>query len=146
MMGGYLLSVITLAILLDFLELFSAERYKGLTRAAMSLILVMAILSPLPALVEKMRGELDFSEMEEFVGEDIRLTSFTEGIAEYIALEFDLSRDDIAVETVGFDPVEMRAERILITLSGKAAFADYKRVESEIDQLGLGEAEVKIEI
>ena len=47
-MGEYLLSIITLAIIFDVLELFSAERYKGLTRAAMSLILVMAILSPLP--------------------------------------------------------------------------------------------------
>lgn len=145
-MGGYLLSVITLAILLDILEHFSAEKYKGLTRAAMSLILVMAILSPLPTLVEKMRGELDFSEMEESMGEDIRLTAFTEGIAEYIAFEFELSRDEIAVEAIGFDPKGMRAEKILITLSGKAALANYKRVEGEINQLGLGEAEVKIEI
>lgn len=145
-MGKYLLSVITLAVLLDILELSSAERYRGLTRAAMSLILVMAILTPLPSLVEKMRGELDFTEIEESVGEDIRLSAFTEGIAEYIALEFDLSCDDISVEAIGFDSEKMRAEKILITLSGKAALANYKVVEAAIDQLGLGEAEVKIEI
>ena len=144
-MGEYLLSIITLAIIFDVLELFSAERYKGLTRAAMSLILVMAILSPLPSLVEKIWGELDFSEIEGS-GEDIRLSAFGEGVREYISSEFDLDSDEVAVEIVGFDKEEMKCEKILITLSGRAALADYKRVERLIDELGLGEAEVKIEI
>jgi hypothetical protein len=144
-MGEYLLSIITLAIIFDVLELFSAERYKGLTRAAMSLILVMAILSPLPSLVEKIGGELDFSEIEGS-GEDIRLSAFGDGIREYISSEFDLDSDEVAVEIVGFDKEEMKCEKILITLSGRAALADYKRVERLIDELGLGEAEVKIEI
>ena len=144
-MGEYLLSIITLAIIFDVLELFSAERYKGLTRAAMSLILVMAILSPLPSLVEKIGGELEFSEIEGS-GEDIRLSAFGEGIREYISSEFDLDSDEVAVEIVGFDKEEMKCEKILITLSGRAALADYKRVERLIDELGLGEAEVKIEI
>ena len=144
-MGEYLLSIITLAIIFDVLELFSAERYKGLTRAAMSLILVMAIISPLPSLVEKIGGELDFSEIEGS-GEDIRLSAFGDGIREYISSEFDLDSDEVAVEIVGFDKEEMKCEKILITLSGRAALADYKRVERLIDELGLGEAEVKIEI
>lgn len=144
-MGEYLLSIITLAIIFDVLELFSAERYKGLTRAAMSLILVMAILSPLPSLVEKIGGELDFSEIEGS-GEDIRLSAFAEGVREYISSEFNLDSDEVAVEIVGFDQEEMKCEKILITLSGRAALADYKRVERLIDELGLGEAEVKIEI
>ncbi len=145
-MGKYLLSVITLAILLDILELFSAERYKGLTRSAMSLILVMAILSPLPSLVEKMKGELDFSGIEESGGEDIRLLAFGEGIREYISSELDLNPDEVAIEIIGFDKEEMRCEKILITLSGRAALTDYKRAEKLVDGLGLGEAEVKIEI
>lgn len=144
-MGEYLLSIITLAIIFDVLELFSAERYKGLTRAAMSLILVMAIISPLPSLVEKIGGDLDFSEIEGS-GEDIRLSAFGDGIREYISSEFDLDSDEVAVEIVGFDKEEMKCEKILITLSGRAALADYKRVERLIDELGLGEAEVKIEI
>ena len=144
-MGEYLLSIITLAIIFDGLELFSAERYKGLTRAAMSLILVMAILSPLPSLVEKIEGDIDFSEIEGS-GEDIRLSAFGDGIREYISSEFDLDSDEVAVEIVGFDKEEMKCEKILITLSGRAALADYKRVERLIDELGLGEAEVKIEI
>jgi hypothetical protein len=145
-MGQYLLSVITLAMLLDVLELLSAERYKGLTRAAMSLILVMAILTPLPSLVKKMKGELDFSGIEESGGEDIRLSAFAEGVRGYISSELDLDPNEVAVEIIGFDKEERRCEKILITLSGKAALADYKRVERLIDGLGLGEAEVKIEI
>lgn len=144
-MGEYLLSIITLAIVFDILELFSAERYKGLTRAAMSLILVMAILSPLPSLIDRIGGELDFTEAEGS-GEDIRLSAFGEGIREYISSEFDLDAEEVLVEIVGFDGEEMRCEKILITLSGRAALADYKRVERLIDGLGLGDAEVKIEI
>lgn len=144
-MGEYLLSIITLAIVFDILELFSAERYKGLTRAAMSLILVMAILSPLPSLIDRIGGELDFTEIEGS-GEDIRLSAFGEGIREYISSEFDLDAEEVLVEIVGFDSEEMRCEKILITLSGRAALADYKRVERLIDGLGLGDAEVKIEI
>lgn len=144
-MGEYLLSIITLAIVFDILELFSAERYKGLTRAAMSLILVMAILSPLPSLIDRIGGELDFTETEGS-GEDIRLSAFGEGIREYISSEFDLDAEEVLVEIVGFDSEEMRCEKILITLSGRAALADYKRVERLIDGLGLGDAEVKIEI
>ena len=79
MMGEYLLSITTLAIFFDLLELLSAERYKALTRAAVSLILIMAIITPLPSLIGNIRGELDFSVGDAMEGEDIRLVSFEVG-------------------------------------------------------------------
>ena len=39
MMGEYLLSLISLAIVFDVLEYLSAEKYKGITRAALGLLL-----------------------------------------------------------------------------------------------------------
>ena len=145
-MGEYLLSITTLAIFFDLLELLSAERYKALTRAAVSLILIMAIITPLPSLIGNIRGELDFSVGDAMEGEDIRLVSFEVGISRYIASEFDLSAEEVLVEAINFDPEEMRAEKILITLTGRAALANYKNIEKTVSRLELGVAEVKIEI
>ena len=146
MMGEYLLSITTLAIFFDLLELLSAERYKALTRAAVSLSLIMAIITPLPSLIGNIRGELDFSVGDAMEGEDIRLVSFEVGISRYIASEFDLSAEEVLVEAINFDPEEMRAEKILITLTGRAALANYKNIEKTVSRLELGVAEVKIEI
>ena len=145
-MGQYLSSVTILAIILDLLEALSAERYKTLTRAAVSIILVIAIITPLPALMGKIRGELDFSLDDSIGGEDIRLASFEEGVARYIASEFNLAREDVEVEAIKFSPTEMKAEKILIILSGKAVTANYKKIERDVGQLGIGEVEVKVEI
>lgn len=145
-MGRYIFTIIALAVIFDISELISADRYKGLTRAGVSLLLVLAILTPLPGVIDEMRGALDFSDLESSEGADIRYDAFVSGLREYISSEFDLSREDVEVEAIGFSEVDMRAEKILVTLSGKAALANYKRIESVIDQMGLGEAEVKIEI
>ena len=145
-MGKYLLSITALAVALDLLEVLSAEKYKAITRGAVSVILTVAIITPIPSLVEEIKREPDFSYVEKNEGEDICLASFEEGIARYIAAEFNLSRECISVEAVGFDVQTMRAERILITLSGSAAMANYKRIEKTVSELNLGEAVVKIEI
>ena len=144
-MGEYLLSVIALAVVLDLVEMLCADKFKGITKSAISVILIMAICSPLPTLFDRFRGEVDFSQISG-EGEDIRLMAFEEGIAVYVADEFDLSVDEISVEAVGFDAGEMRAEKILITLFGRSATANYKMIEKAVDRLELGEAEVKIEI
>lgn len=145
-MGRYIFTVIALAVIFDIAEMISADRYKGLTRAGMSLLLVMAIVTPLPGLISDMKGEMDFSDIGDFGDADIRYAAFVSGLEEYISSEFDLPREDVTVEAIGFSEDDMRAEKILITLSGKAALANYKKVESSINQLELGEAEVKIEI
>ena len=145
-MGEYLWSITTLAISFDLLEIMAAERYKALTRAAVSLILIMAIITPLPSLIGKIQGDLDFSTGDSIEGEDIRLASFEEGIAGYIASEFDLLREEVEVEAINFNSNVMKAEKILITLTGRAVLANYKSIEKAVNQLGLGVAEVKIEI
>ena len=145
-MEKYILSITVLAVALDLLEFIAADRYKALTKAAVGVILVMAIITPLPALIEKMQEDLDFSEVGDREGEDIRLSAFEEGIAQYVSQEFGLAREDVSVEAEGFDSDNMKAEKILITLTGSAITANYKKIIATTNALGLGEAEVKIEI
>lgn len=145
-MGKYLLSITVLAVALDLIEFVSADRYKALTKACVGIILVMAIITPLPALIEKMQEDLDFSEIGDMQAEDIRISAFEDGIAQYISESFGLSRECVSVEAEGFNSDDMKAEKILITLTGSAVAANYKKIESVVNGLGLGEAEVKIEI
>ena len=145
-MEKYLLSITVLAVALDLIEFIAADRYKTLTRACVGIILVMAIITPLPALIEKMQGDLDFSGVQHTQAEDIRLSAFEEGVAQYISGEFNLARENVSVETEGFNSSDMRAEKILITLTGSAIIANYKKIESAVNSLGVGRAEVKIEI
>lgn len=72
--------------------------------------------------------------------------AFAEGISRAIAEKFNLNTEDIRVKLSGFDSETMRAEKIKVTLSGVAAFSDYKAVDSYIDGLNLGECDVEIEI
>ena len=145
-MGKYLLSITVLAVALDLIEFVSADRYKALTKACVGIILVMAMITPLPALIEKMQEDLDFSEIGDMQAEDIRISAFEDGIAQYISESFGLSRECVSVEAEGFNSDDMKAEKILITLTGSAVAANYKKIESVVNGLGLGKAEVKIEI
>lgn len=145
-MGKYILSITVLAVALDLLEFIATDRYKALTKAIVGVILVMAIITPLPALIEKMQEDLDFSEIGDAQTDDIRLSAFEEGVAQYVSSEFGLAREDVSVEAEGFDPDNMKAEKILITLTGGAITANYKKITAATNALGLGEAEVKIEI
>lgn len=145
-MKEYLYLIIILAAVLDLLSHFSAERFKDISTAALGLILTLAILLPLPGLYKKISGEIKFSTPEISQGEDICLAAFEEGIVQYVSDRWELEREDLEVETIGFSREEMRAEKIIISLHGKAALSDYKRIEKELSELGLGEVEVKIEI
>lgn len=145
-MKEYLLFIIVLAAVLDLLLHFSNEKFKDISQGALGLILILAILLPLPGIYKKISGELQFSSPEIFEGDDICLSAFEEGIAQYLTDRWGLKREDVEVEAVGFLREEMRAEKILISLHGKAALSDYKRIEKELSELGLGEVEVKIEI
>ncbi len=145
-MKEYLLLIIVLAAVLDLLLHFSNEKFKDISQGALGLILILAILLPLPGIYKKISGELQFSSPEISEGDDICLSAFEEGIAQYLSDRWGLKREDVEVEAVGFLREEMRAEKILISLHGKAALSDYKRIEKELSELGLGEVEVKIEI
>ena len=145
-MKEYLLLIIVLAAVLDLLLHFSNEKFKDISQVALGLILILAILLPLPGIYKKISGELQFSSPEISEGDDICLSAFEEGLAQYLSDRWGLKREDVEVEAVGFLREEMRAEKILISLHGKAALSDYKRIEKELSELGLGEVEVKIEI
>ena len=70
---------------------------------------------------------------------------FCIGIERHLDEELQIDGDDVAVRTEGFDIRKMKAEKIIIVLSGDGAYADYRAVRALINASGLGECEVKLE-
>ena len=145
-MKEYLLLTIAIATALDLLIYFSDERFKDISKGALGLILCLSILAPLPGIYKKISGELVLSVPETLEGEDVCLSAFEEGVSRYISEKWELKAEDVQVEAISFSREEMKAEKILVTLSRRAVFVDYKRMEKELSGLGIGEVEVKIEI
>ena len=74
--------------------------------------------------------------------------AFEEGLAEYVSLKYDVDQGDVLVKADGFDMEKLRAERIYVTLAGKAVLIDYKSLEDEIGKQFTfsGECEVSISL
>lgn len=119
---------------------------------AVGIITLSVILTPVADLVisydpedflDSLRGDVPEGELgTEGVIED----AFAEGIIRAIAEKFSLDKSHLRVRLVDFDSNTMRAEKIVITLSGAAALADYKAVEKYVNSLDLGVCNVQIEI
>ena len=72
--------------------------------------------------------------------------AFSRGVASAVADEFSLDEKNLRVELYGFDFENMKAERIRVILSGRAALADYKGIEKYVNGLDIGVCECEIEI
>ncbi len=148
-MKSYLFDLFILSLVFGLLLQLSPEGYKKIISSALCLILATSLLSPLSSLI----GDLDKIEPPEFSEEEgegayieVARSAFEEGVRSFLSSEFSVSRDCIEVEAVGFDFSTMTAERLIVTLTGRAAFLDTKKVKARLEQHSVGVVEVKIEI
>lgn len=121
-------------------------------RLAVGIIILCVILAPLVESISHFDpdgwlSEIDIPEN----GEGTELggvieDAFADGIAKAVAEKFSLDSEDIRVRLYDFDQTSLRAEKIRIILSGRAALADYKAIEKYIDGMEIGECDVEIEI
>lgn len=116
---------------------------------ALGIITLWVILSPLGDMIEHFDPNSLDVDIPEYGSGEIDMIiedAFADGICTAVADKFSLDTDDIRVRLYGFDKEEMRAEKIMIILSGRAALSDYKAVEKYINSLEVGEGNVEIEI
>lgn len=116
---------------------------------ALGIITLWVILSPLGDMIEHFDPNSLDVDIPEYSSGEIDMIiedAFAEGICTAVADKFSLDPDDIRVRLYGFDKEKMRAEKIMIILSGRAALSDYKAVEKYINSLEVGEGNVEIEI
>ena len=150
-MSEYLMEVFGILAIIGALSLLTYGSGRA-ESVALAIICLYILASPLVELVGGFKPEgffdsIKIPEVEIGSGYDAVIEdAFADGIGRAVADKFLLRKEDIRVRLVGFDSERMRAEKIQLILSGRAALADYKAVEKYIDSLSLGEGSVEIEI
>ena len=127
--------------------------YKGgrATRFALAVLLIYAVLTPLSALISDFGGLLSGDDISGIEGyskdyEVVAKDAFCEGIDKLVCSELGLDTGCVRVECRGFNYKEMKSDKVLVILSGKAIVADSLKIRRVVEDNGLGECEVKIEI
>ena len=115
-------------------------------RLALGIICVYVVLSPIKNLtVDSLDDLFDIPEVETEDGAgQILEDALSTGIARSIADEFSLKPDNISVNLFDFDKESMTAGKIEIILSGTAVTADYRLIESFVNEMNIGECRVEI--
>ena len=125
---------------------------KGLgARGAIAIILLLAVSRPIIAFATDIceNREPTFSGFDaelDYEYEEVAMDAFKNGIIELLAEEYSLERENFSVKTEGFDFSTLTAEKIYVTLYGRAAFCDPLAVERLIENYGLGECYAQVGI
>ena len=152
MLKLYFTDVVYLSAFIALAVGASHPRMKKSTEFSAGLLLICIILLPLVNIIKdidvRINTEDYLGNIEAEVTDDALELAFEEGIREYISGEYRVDRELITVMADGFDLECMRAEKIYVTLSGKAALVDYKRIEKEVEKefTKSGECEVSVKL
>ena len=150
-MKEYLVCVVLISALASLCSHFFGEAGSArFGRLAVGTVLLYAVLSPLASLsvsLPELPSITPPAEGEETPLYEARAqAAFCEGIRETLCERFGISEECISVRSEGFSVTEMRAERVCVLLSGKGIFLNSLAVAAFVEEAGLGECEVEIEI
>ncbi len=115
---------------------------------ALGTILLAALAVPFVSFISSI-SKFDFStdgfssgDYSSSIASDSVEEAFCKGIKFAVSEKFSLNSEQIEVECDMADYKALKAEKIRITLSGKAAYADFHAIEEYIEEQKLGECEV----
>ncbi len=144
----YVISVLS-AVAFSSFAMYDNEKMRS-SRTAIGIILLAALAVPfinMVASVSEINPE-DYltyeGEYDESVRDSAAKEAFLNGIRLSVSEKFLIPQEHISVECQGFSFEKMRAEKITLVLSGKAAFSDIRAVRDYIKKSDLGECEVSI--
>ena len=152
-MNVYLASLIATSALVGISSYISfSDTGGGTVRTALSLIIICTVINPVVSLVREVeRLEIGEYELEEFIpeinesefGKNAK-DAFEDGVKKFICEKFSLNDSEVRVVLIGFDTINMKTEKIKVTLYGDGAYSDLRGIAYEISSLGVGECEVEI--
>ena len=153
-MADYLWTVALASLFIGVLEyLCYPSKTKDAARLFASVVLIYSLLSPVLVFASSLGDGIPPFEIEEpsdiplgGTYEKVAEEAFKEGICKLLYTNYGVEAEDTAVSVEGFQLDEMKARRIVIVLSGKAALSDRRGMEQYLNGLGLGECEVRIRI
>lgn len=152
MLREYFSEIIILMTFAAILLGIAHPKLKGATSYSIGVLMICVILLPLVDIIRDFDTKSMFDsinmDLEYDITDDMIEASFEEGISEYIAQKYGVDKSCVSVMADGFDMERLRAERIYVTLSGKAVFLDYKKIEDEVrsEFTNGGECEVSLKI
>lgn len=152
MLREYFSEIIILMTFAAILLGIAHPKLKGATSYSIGVLMICVILLPLVDIIRYFDTKSMFDsinmDLEYDITDDMIEASFEEGISEYIAQKYGVDKSCVSVMADGFDMERLRAERIYVTLSGKAVFLDYKKIEDEVrsEFTNGGECEVSLKI
>jgi hypothetical protein len=146
----YFIGIIGLCVFFSLVVGASHPRAALSVRFGAGILAICAFLLPLVDII----ANLDIDKTLDGIFDDVDYNAtdsaielaFEDGIAQYLAHEHGVERECISVRVDGFDISSLCAERIYVTLSGRAALLDYKSIEAELVErfTHSGECEVSI--
>ena len=152
MLKDYLEGVFGCCTFLIIMSGITHHKFKNATGFGVGVLIICVIMLPL---VDIFKGFDIDKEIEDLIGDvdyeasdDMIKNAFEKGISEYIASEYSVNEQFVTVMANGFDLEVMRAERIYVTLSGKAIYLNYSALESDIENRFTkeGKCEVKVRL
>ena len=152
MLREYFSEIIILMTFAAILLGIAHPKLKGATSYSIGVLMICVILLPLVDIIRDFDTKSMFDsinmDLEYDITDDMIEASFEEGISEYIAQKYGVDKSCVSVMADGFDMERLRAERIYVTLSGKAVFLDYKKIEDEVrsEFTNGGECEVSLKL
>ena len=119
-------------------------------RLSLSLVLMSAVLLPLSSIISRIDFELPEDAEQTVVYEDGEFaksleSAFCDGVELMIAEKFSLDGESIHIDIEGFDFKSLGCERMTVTLSGRAAFADRASIKKYTEENIKG-CVVKVEV
>lgn len=150
-LGEYIVFVVSVSALTGVIGLLSHSALEKEVRGAIGVIGILTLLSPLLSLLSGMSsGGIPVPDKyipAEGGYADVSEEAFLLGVGRYLSESYSLSADNIEIMCNGFEPTQMRADGITVSLSGSAAVADVRMIREDIKNNFLtsgGEARVVI--
>ena len=152
MLREYFIGVVGITVFMSFALGIAYPRMMTSMRLGAGVLLICAVMLPLVDIIGDLNSNDELGDI--FCNMDYETTdsaielAFEEGIRGYLAEKYKVDAECIGVRADGFDISTLSAERIYVTLSGRAALLDYKRIEAEVAEhfTTAGECEVSIGI
>lgn len=138
MLKEYFVGAIALSLLIALTTGIAHPRLRSAVSFGGGVLLTCGILLPIVDILRDFDADKTFDGIFDSIDFDATDSAielaFEDGVAEYIADSYSVSRECISVRADGFDIGSLTAERIYVTLSGKGALLDYKRIEKEVGE------------
>ena len=150
--SDYVILLIVTALVTAFGEELAHQSQKSGVRALLGLLLLVAVVSPLPSVWEELTvgiGELfdaESRELDEGAFYQVTEEAFCQGVGLAIADKFGAEGESVSVSCHGFDPTEMRAEQITVRLTDGAVFLDLGEIKYYVMENFSGRCTVEVVI